>query len=332
MNSQDQAKIEVCPVCNNNAVDDSVNLGHWQRIHCDFCGNFLLLSHVTMALNHGSLSFSNVQRAALSCYIRRNHETAKDGYVLVNFDLVKKIGTEARYNPMNYIPDLIRHIGDYVSANGRPIPQMEGVDVQRTICAPSVDIVRQIVPELLDQGLVSYVDVSSQESPGYRNVSLTFSGWERYTAEQRGQVHGNFGFIAMKFFNDPNADSFGLPAFVDKIVKPAAKTATGYELHDIRHFQQSGVIDNYLRATIKDAAFVICDLTHDNHGAYWEAGYADALDKPVIYICEKSKFNKEQSHFDTNHCTTIFWKKDSDNNDFQQQLIATLRRSLDLFD
>ena len=95
---------------------------------------------------------------------------------------------------------------------------------------------------------------------------------------------------------------------------------------------QSGVIDNYLRATIRDAAFVICDLTHDNHGAYWEAGYADALDKPVIYICEKSKFDKEQSHFDTNHCTTIFWEKDSDNSDFRQQLIATLRRSLDLFD
>ena len=138
----------------------------------------------------------------------------------------------------------------------------------------------------------------------------------------------------MKFFKDPNDDCFGLPAFVDQIVKPAAKEATGYDLYDIRHFQQSGVIDNYLRATIKDAAFVICDLTHDNHGAYWEAGYADALDKPVIYICEKSKFKTKPSHFDTNHSTTIFWEKgkDSDNMDFRRQLIATLRRSLDLFD
>ena len=320
--------IKVCPICNNKTVDDSGDLAQWQCIHCNFCGNYFLLNDVTMALNQGSLSFSNVQRAALSCYIRRNHETAENGYVLVNFDLVNKIGTEASYNQMNHIPDLIRYIGDYVSANGTPIPQMEGVDVQRTICAPSMEIVKQIVPELRTRGLIGYTDTSS----GYARVSLTFSGWKRYTAEQRGQVHSNFGFIAMEFFNDPNADIFGLPAFVDEIVKPAAKEATGYDLHDIRHFQQSGIIDNYLRVTIRDAAFVICDLTHDNHGAYWEAGYADALDKPVIYICERSKFKKGKSHFDTNHCTTIFWEKDSDNSDFRQQLIATLRRSLDLFD
>ena len=38
---------------------------------------------------------------------------------------------------------------------------------------------------------------------------------------------------------------------------------------------------------IRDAKFVIADLTHDNNGAYWEAGYAEGLGKPVIYICEK---------------------------------------------
>ena len=320
---------DVCLICDNKTVNDSDELGHWKRIHCNFCGNYLLHNHVAMGLDRGRLSFSNVQRAALSCYIRRNNETAENGYVLVNFDLVNKIGTEARYNPVNYIPDLIRHIGDYVSANGTPISQMEGLDVQRIMCAPSMDIVRQIAPELLAQGLISYIDASSLKSPGYVRVSLTVSGWDRYTAEQRGQTHSDFGFIAMAFFDDPSEDDAGLPAFVNEVVKPAAKEATGYDLYDIRHFQKSGVIDNYLRATIKDAAFVICDLTHDNHGAYWEAGYADALDKPVIYICEKSKFDREKSHFDTNHCTTIFWEKGSDNSDFRQQLVATLRRSLE---
>lgn len=219
-----------------------------------------------------------------------------------------------------------------MSTEGTPVRELDGIDVQRIMCAPSLDIVRQIMPELLEQRLITYIDSSSLKSPGFSRVSLTFAGWERYTAEQRGQVHSNFGFIAMKFFDDPTDDPFGLPALVNEVVKPAAKEATGYELYDIRHFQQPGVIDNYLRATIKDCAYVICDLTHDNHGAYWEAGYADALDKPVVYICEKSKFDEEQSHFDTNHCTTLFWYTDGDNNNFRQQLIATLRRALDLFD
>ena len=79
---------------------------------------------------------------------------------------------------------------------------------------------------------------------------------------------------------------------------------------------------------IRDAAFVIADLSHDNLGAYWEAGYAEGLGKPVIYICERGKFEEKQTHFDTNHCTTVLWSTD-DPDQFRRELIATLRRSLD---
>ena len=92
---------------------------------------------------------------------------------------------------------------------------------------------------------------------------------------------------------------------------------------------RQGIIDNIMRVQIRAAKFVIADiLTHDNRGAYWEAGYAEGLGKPVIYICEKGKFDKEKTHFDTNHCTTVPWSR-GDDEGFRQQLTATLRRSLD---
>ena len=69
--------------------------------------------------------------------------------------------------------------------------------------------------------------------------------------------------------------------------------------------------------------------THDNNGAYWEAGFAEGLGKPVIYICKKEKFEDQKTHFDTNHCTTVPWSRDEDEG-FRQELTATLRRSLDL--
>jgi nucleoside 2-deoxyribosyltransferase len=85
-----------------------------------------------------------------------------------------------------------------------------------------------------------------------------------------------------------------------------------------------------MRAKIRDSAFVLVDLTHDNSGAYWEAGYAEGLGKPVIYLCEESKFEKAKTHFDTNHCTTVTW--DIENvEQFKTKLIATLRNSLNLF-
>ena len=155
----------------------------------------------------------------------------------------------------------------------------------------------------------------------FAGVDLTLDGWEQYEAEKRGAFAGNYGFLAMQF-----GDS-GLDAFVRDVLKPAVNEKTGHELVDMRDVGRAGIIDNIMRVQIRDAKFVIADLTHDNHGAYWEAGYAEGLGKPVIYICEKKKFDEKKTHFDTNHCTTVPWSRD-DEEGFRQDLIATLRRSL----
>ena len=124
-------------------------------------------------------------------------------------------------------------------------------------------------------------------------------------------------------FNDPQLDPF-----VEEVVKPAVKDGLGYDLVDMRDVARAGIIDNIMRIQIRDSAFVIVDLTHDNPGAYWEAGYAEGLGKPVIYICEKAKFEAGGTHFDTNHCTTIPWSR-GEADDFRAELVATLRRSID---
>lgn len=121
-----------------------------------------------------------------------------------------------------------------------------------------------------------------------------------------------------------------LDPFVAQVVKPTVKTGIGYDLIDMRDVARAGIIDNIMRSQIRDSAFVIVDLTHDNSGAYWEAGYAEGLGKPVIYICEKGKFQDAKTHFDTNHCTTVIWSADNAD-DFGRELVATLRRSLNLF-
>lgn len=210
--------------------------------------------------------------------------------------------------------NLIRRIGDEVSQSGEPIPKFF-VDGAISV---------QFMDDLVEGGIVRVWETTrSIENTTYYLVNLTLNGWERYEREKRGEFEGNYGFIAMKF-GDTKLDSF-----VKDVVKPAVKEGVGYDLVDMRNVTQAGIIDNIMRIRIRDSAFVIADLTHDNHGAYWEAGYAEGLGKPVIYICEKVKFDREGSHFDTNHCTTIPWSKD-DPEEFKRQLVATLRRSLDL--
>ena len=156
------------------------------------------------------------------------------------------------------------------------------------------------------------------------NMDLTLAGWEEYEALKSGRRAGHFGFLAMQYNDDV------LEEFVSTVVKPQVKDQLGYDLVDLRDESRAGVIDNIMREKIRDSAFVLADLTHDNYGAYWEAGYAEGLGKPVVYICERTKFENAKTHFDTNHCTTVLWEATKGDR-FALELVATLRRSMGLF-
>ena len=220
--------------------------------------------------------------------------------------------------------DIIRYIGDQVSESGEPIEELSAADLQSTCYAPSEGFTEQLVEELIASGSIRMIGPEKTGGGAeFYQVNLTLKGWEQYEAEKRGGFAGNYGFLAMQF-NEHDLDTF-----VKDVLKPAVKTATDCDLVDVRDVAKAGIIDNIIRVQIRDAKFIIVDLTHDNHGAYWEAGYAEGLGKPVIYICEKKKFDKKGTHFDTNHCTTVPWSRDDDDG-FRQELTATLRRSLDL--
>ena len=140
----------------------------------------------------------------------------------------------------------------------------------------------------------------------------------------RGQISSKYGVVAMK------AGNAILDDLLRTTVRPELEERLGYKLVDMRDVSQAGIVDNLVRAQIRDAAFVLADLTDNNSGAYWQAGYAEGLGKPVIYICEKARFDEAQIHFDTNHCTTVCWIPNEFGR-FADELVATLRRFLNLF-
>jgi hypothetical protein len=99
-------------------------------------------------------------------------------------------------------------------------------------------------------------------------------------------------------------------ATLDEVFRQCFKPAvekTGFDLVRIDEKPKTGLIDDRLRVEIRTSRFVIADLTHGNLGAYWESGYAEGLEKPVIYTCEGRIFEKEKTHFDTNHHLTVPW-------------------------
>jgi nucleoside 2-deoxyribosyltransferase len=120
---------------------------------------------------------------------------------------------------------------------------------------------------------------------------------QRYEAFKRTQVESRTAFRAMQFDSE-----------MDRVVKDCFKPAfarTGFELRVLTDGQPAGSIDDQLRVALRTSRFVIADLTHDNNGAYWEAGFSEGLGRPVIYTCRKQKWDAAKSHFDTSHLNTI---------------------------
>ena len=164
-------------------------------------------------------------------------------------------------------------------------------------------------------------DPTTTMKHGYRaDVTLSIKGWEHYESLLKGRETYRKAFMAMKF-GDSTLDKM-----VDEVFREAVRK-TGFELFRLDDSPRAGLIDDRLRVEIQSSDFVIADLTHDNLGAYWEAGYAEGLGKPVIYTCESEKFKKEKTHFDTNHHLTVTWD-DADPADAAEKLKATIRATL----
>ena len=230
-------------------------------------------------------------------------------------------------NPSMVAMNIIRYIGDEIHSTGEPVGQISSLS--NIAGCQNEQIAIDIFLELYESGIIRQSNPDPKLFDGYifSDVSLSLEGWDQYEAEKQGKLDGNYGFLAMAF-NEPELD-----AFVKDVLKPAVRGA-GYDLHHLEDKSRAGVIDNIMRVAIRDARFVLVDLTHDNNGAYWEGGYAEGLGKPVIYLCEKEKFQRSKeegggTHFDANHCTTILWSK-VDPEEFSKDLIATLRRSLEI--
>lgn len=74
---------------------------------------------------------------------------------------------------------------------------------------------------------------------------------------------------------------------------------------------------------IEQSTFLVADLTGHRNGVYYEAGYAQALGKEVILLCNKRDF--ENRHFDVAQKNTIVWEDESDlYNRLTKRIIATV--------
>ena len=217
-------------------------------------------------------------------------------------------------DPAEQLDRLVLYFGQHQTSPGECL-KLAQQELRAKIGAVTVSDEQYVFAAAIDEGLIEKGG-SGSDFCG----RLTMKGWEAFHELQRGAVHSRTAFMAMPF---------GIPKLiqvVDSAFRPAVEE-TGFRLQRVDDQPEAGLIDNRMRVGIRLSRFLIADLTGANNGAYWEAGYAEGLGKPVIYTCSKSYFDEHKTHFDTNHCQTVFW--DPENPDkAAEDLKDTIRATL----
>jgi hypothetical protein len=315
----------ICPICaglfNGNAAQTS-GVGDKKQYECDYCGKFEITNSVKDFDSDHSQLLSKHQRAIFSHLCRNT--TDAGGTYLITSDEIKRVKEEGRLpTPHESSIIFLLFLANHERNNGERLwPHLSLIPRMGLV---SEDKFNSIILELEKRGVINKYDYVDDPSHLSWQYELTLKGWETIDQHYRGKSSNNFAFIALKFQQEI------LDELIDKIVKPALRTHLSLEAITMLDVQQAGIIDNIMRNKIRDCALVLADLSHDNPGAYWEAGFAEGLGKPVIYLCEKEKFERDKTHFDTNHCTTIPWSKNAEDTEaFIERLVATIRRSLSI--
>jgi nucleoside 2-deoxyribosyltransferase len=138
--------------------------------------------------------------------------------------------------------------------------------------------------------------------------SISASGWKRvYELKKQDRVL-NQGFIAMSF--NPKY------TFISEAFKRAISRC-GYQPRIMSEKEHNNQIVPEIFFEIRQSKFVVVDITCQNHGAYYEAGYAEALNKQVIICCKKTIFNGEEEgvalpHFDIAQKAAVVWTDEAD--------------------
>lgn len=289
-----------CPVCESNLIN-TIESPHGRDVStfsCPLCGDFTLSRTLIVTLPH-ILERDPDARTKISHSLRTMQSNNKGAELYAS--TIDAILKQPLPRPSEQADLFIRWLAENISGPGETI-WVQPSTHRSIIGAKSPNGFAMILDHLFGSGLITGQQSATLSEPGRAHATLSFHGWEYYEKLRSGSTSYRKAFMAMKF-GDPELDNL-----VESVLKPSC-LKTGFELLRLDDNPRAGLIDDRLRVEIQASDFMVADLTHDNLGAYWEAGYAEGLGKPVIYICEKEKFENQKTHFDTNHHLTVIWNK-----------------------
>ncbi len=307
--------VDKCPVC--HIVLAQPVCEHFDRdartYPCSNCGEFTLTRPSEMFV--AELGRDAPRKLLVLSHAIRKMVVRSTNPTLLP-ELIRQIAENTDLpNPDEQLTNLLLWLGQNLDHLGEMI-QLLPEEHAAVIGSAGDDNFVAVCTELSDRGWFVGTATTGPTFIG----SLSFDGWRVYQKLRRGLAESRKAFMAMAYGDGV------LDALFRDCLKPAV-AKTGFDLRRLDEDLRAGLIDDRLRVEILTSRFLIADLTNDNRGAYWEAGYAEGLGKPVIYLCERAYFDERKTHFDTNHQHTVLWNS-SQPTALASSLKVTIRATL----
>lgn len=301
-----------CPVCKYAhptlvKIDNRIEQPFVEDVQCWRCGSF---SIPPTDLPTGKYDGS---RHLISGYIREfNVKRYQPGFmepIVIDEERLKAIVSEtANYHVPRKTDKLLLALGALTKTPGQKIEINDERDCPLAYAKDRREL-QYYLRYLIKPGFL--------EAPNNVSVSpviITPQGWTRISDLESKGAESKQAFVAMSFLSQYDELYEAIKDSVDM-------AGMEYKASRLDDPQDPELIDYALIARMRESRFLIADLSQNNHGVYYEAGYMRALGRHVIYTCKDLDENGclvdlpgETLHFDVTHWPTLFWNE----NDFDK--------------
>jgi len=285
-----------CPICKISSEDVKVLEDVQKSIfNCARCGQFML------AVEAFILFEKEIDDPKLSAWIRDHKENRIHAPEINPTNAKTILKNLPSYTPTEKQTILLKRIERKTKYPSFKVLLSPIYDIPLSWAENSDEFI-YYTKALEERGLIKIneEDISGSDFPF--EVSILPQGWEYLEKYSKEPLFIDQAFVAMSF-------SERLLTEWEDGIKPAVKKA-GYRPYRVDRESHVDRIDAKIIAEIRNSRFVIADVTEQKQGVYYEAGFAQGLDRPVLWSVNEDDL--KNVHFDTRQFNHIIWKTPED--------------------
>lgn len=292
-----------CLICKENSFVNQTNNQEIVSFECLVCGNYSLNENEVDLINktvarpeHRANLFGMMHedRVKNNDVFKLTSEFAEKACSYSHPDIKKKSDKLLKF----YANQLEEYQGQLIKLGEYPADHKSRGLWRRVSWSVNFNQLNYIINDYLLSNKLIKLDTNNIST--FKAITILPKGYQYLEKLECLNTKSNTGFCAMWFDSS-----------INKIWDIAIKLAiceAGYEARRIDEKHHNAKICDEILVDIKNAKFLIADLTGQRVNTYFEAGFALALKIPVIWTCKQS--DKENLGFDISHYNFIFWEED----------------------